>query len=150
MDHPCEVLGIVLLVTLSTPQLAAALFPGLWWRRGETLPHAADDLSRRRPVWSLLSEFYLDTELDDQDHARIASVLACSGYSAEQLEEIFYREAPPLAAVEPTQQRRRMGRLRRALARAEDPRAGRTLPGFRAHPWQVEGEAPVGGTAHEA
>jgi hypothetical protein len=44
----------------------------------------------------VLSELYLDTELDDRDKARIAAVLADSGYSAGQLEEILYRELHPV------------------------------------------------------
>jgi hypothetical protein len=57
---------------------------------------AATDLERRRPVWNVLSELYLDTELDDRDHERIAAVLVASRYSAGQLEEILYRELHPV------------------------------------------------------
>ena len=43
----------------------------------------------------MLSELYLDTELDDADYDRIAAVLLGSGYSRGQLEEILYRELHP-------------------------------------------------------
>jgi hypothetical protein len=72
------------------------LFPGAWMRRDDGVPVAATDLERRRPVWSALSELYLDTELDDRDHERIAAVLIDSGYSTGQLEEILYRELHPV------------------------------------------------------
>ena len=97
--HPWEALTIILLSPLPSLPLAMGLFPGVWRRRGESPPLAATDLPRRRPVWSVLSELYLDTELDDLDNARIASVLIDSRYSAEQLEEILYRELHPVLQV---------------------------------------------------
>jgi len=91
-----QALIVLLLSSLLNPVLAAGLFPGIWRRRGKPPPAPCDDLARRRPVWSALSELYLDTELAPADHARIASKLVESGYSAEQLEEILYRELHPL------------------------------------------------------
>ena len=76
------------------PQVPMA-FPGVWWRRGSRPPSAKAHLDARVPVWLALSDLYLDTELDERDHARIAEVLARSGYSVHQLEEILYREVHP-------------------------------------------------------
>ena len=53
------------------------------------------DLYRRKPVWEALSELFLDTELDDDDHKRIATVLARSGYTVEEMETILRREVGP-------------------------------------------------------
>lgn len=47
-------------------------------------------------MWNVLSELYLDTELDELDNERIAAVLVDSGYGTGQLEEILYRELHPL------------------------------------------------------
>src|SRR5215207_1767739 len=57
---------------------------------------AAKDLDRRRPVWEAMSGFFLDTELDDDDFSRIADVLAASGYSRIELDEILWRELCPV------------------------------------------------------
>ncbi|MFT3924493.1 MAG: hypothetical protein QM778_18285 [Myxococcales bacterium] len=94
--RPWEALGVIGMALVMTPMVAIGLFPGIWRRRSECLPDAASDLDRRRPVWSALSELYLDTELDGADHARIALVLQRSGYSLDQAEEILYRELHPV------------------------------------------------------
>lgn len=88
--HPWTVLAVILVSTL------LGLCPGFWRRQTEPPPSAAEDLEQRRPVWSVLSELYLDTELDESDHERICSVLARSKYSVGQLEEILYRELHPV------------------------------------------------------
>lgn len=88
--HPWTVLAIVLVSTL------LGLVPGMWRRQAEPPPPAADDLERRRPVWSVLSELFLDTELDESDYTRICAVLAKSEYNVPQLEEILYRELHPV------------------------------------------------------
>ncbi len=49
----------------------------------------------RMPVWSALSEFFLDTELRDDHHRRIADVLARSPYSESALWEILRFEVYP-------------------------------------------------------
>ncbi len=57
---------------------------------------ASPDLIRERmPVWDALSEFFLDTELQDDDHKRIAKVLARSPYSEVELWEILRFEVYP-------------------------------------------------------
>ena len=54
------------------------------------------ELQQRKPVWSALSELFLDTELHENDHARIAAVLARSPYSLEKLDEILRFEVTPV------------------------------------------------------
>ena len=50
----------------------------------------------RLPVWEALSEFFLDTELDDTDYQRIAEVLVLSTYSIQETEEILRFEVYPV------------------------------------------------------
>ncbi|MFK7896135.1 MAG: hypothetical protein AB8G23_09885 [Myxococcota bacterium] len=50
----------------------------------------------RKPVWSALSELWLDTELEAYDHARIAEVLAESPFSTAELKEIEGFEVAPV------------------------------------------------------
>lgn len=52
-------------------------------------------LEERMPVWSALSELFLDTELQKEDHERIAAILAASPFSEEKLEEILRFEVTP-------------------------------------------------------
>lgn len=54
------------------------------------------DVGRRRPVWAALSELFLDTELQPEDHARISDVLVESAYSIEELEHILRAELNPV------------------------------------------------------
>lgn len=49
----------------------------------------------RLPVWNVLSEFFIDTELDSDDYKRIAFVLAASKYSLEEMEDILSYEVYP-------------------------------------------------------
>lgn len=95
-SHPARVLALFVLAGLSHFPFALGLLPGVWWRHSECLPHPRTDLPRRRPVWSALSELYLDTELEEADWERLAAVLVRSGYSLGQLEEILYRELHPV------------------------------------------------------
>jgi hypothetical protein len=53
------------------------------------------ELERRRPVWDALSELFLDTELQPEDHRRIARILSTSGYSEPELEQILRLEVGP-------------------------------------------------------
>jgi hypothetical protein len=54
------------------------------------------DLERRRPVWGALADLFLDTALQPEDHRRIARVLAKSGYSEPELEQILRSEVGPV------------------------------------------------------
>ena len=96
-SYPEDALRMVLTAPLMCPPLLLlGLIPSFWRRRGPAPPEAKTDLERRRHVWNALSELYLDTELEEPDNARIAAVLAQSGYSSGQLEEILYRELHPV------------------------------------------------------
>jgi hypothetical protein len=53
-------------------------------------------LTRRKPVWLALSEFYLDTELQPADFERIRAVFDQSGYSEQEIRQIDYDEVGPL------------------------------------------------------
>ena len=55
-------------------------------------PMSIDD---RRPVWSALSELFLDTRLDSIDLDRIAQNLARSPYSLAELDSILLWEVYP-------------------------------------------------------
>ena len=58
--------------------------------------NAAPEVIRERlPVWRAFSEFFLDTELDDEAIARIAGVLALSPYDDEELWNILRHEVYP-------------------------------------------------------
>ena len=46
-------------------------------------------------MWEALSNFFLDTELDDTDYDRIADVLASSPYSIQETEDILKHEVYP-------------------------------------------------------
>lgn len=54
------------------------------------------DLKRRRPVWEAISDLWTDTELDEDDFARIAGVLAASRYSLAEIREIYVFEVAPV------------------------------------------------------
>lgn len=56
------------------------------------------DLAARRPVWSALSEFYLDTTLDESGLRAIARALAASPYDLATLREIDLWEVAPVVA----------------------------------------------------
>jgi hypothetical protein len=56
----------------------------------------SQDTKERIPVWSALSELFLDTELTGDDHERIAKILAASPYSEKKLEEILRFEVTPV------------------------------------------------------
>ena len=46
-------------------------------------------------MWNALSEFFLDTELQESDYRRIASALAASPYTVGEIEEILRCEVYP-------------------------------------------------------
>lgn len=59
---------------------------------------SGSELQRRRPVWTTLSELWLDMELDRRDLERIAGTLADSGYSIGELDEIYLYEVAPVVS----------------------------------------------------
>ncbi|MEM6448092.1 MAG: hypothetical protein AAF704_16230 [Cyanobacteria bacterium P01_D01_bin.123] len=56
---------------------------------------------QRRKVWIVLSDLFLDTEHDDSHLHHIASVLASSGYTWEELDRILRFELAPFLGVFP-------------------------------------------------
>ncbi|MEP5173011.1 MAG: hypothetical protein ABJQ42_08615 [Erythrobacter sp.] len=60
------------------------------------LPVLTDaEIERRLPVWSIMSDTFLDTELDDDHYHRIAEMIAQVGYSKQELETIYRCEVEP-------------------------------------------------------
>ena len=55
-----------------------------------------EEIERRVPAWSALSELFLDTELLDADYARLRAALAECGYSSAELRAILYDEVAPV------------------------------------------------------
>lgn len=55
-----------------------------------------DDLEQRRPVWTALSVLFLDTELTEADFEALATVLAESRYTNEELAAIYHAEVYPV------------------------------------------------------
>ena len=53
------------------------------------------EIASRRPVWSVLSELFLDTSLDSDDLDRIAKSLAQSPYTLADLDRILLWEVYP-------------------------------------------------------
>jgi len=45
-------------------------------------------IEKRRPVWVVLSELWLDTELATEDLERIARVMADSGLTIQELRQV--------------------------------------------------------------
>lgn len=58
----------------------------------------ASQLRRREPVWTALSELWLDTEIADQDLDRIAHVMAESDFDVATLREIYLIEVAPVVS----------------------------------------------------
>lgn len=58
-----------------------------------------DQILERMPVWEALSELFLDDGLAQEDCQRMASVLARSRYSVEELQEILRHEVYPACAL---------------------------------------------------
>ena len=57
------------------------------------------EIERQKPIWTALSEFYLDTELGAEEIKRIAEVFRTSQYSLEELKEINYAELAPILYI---------------------------------------------------
>ena len=55
-----------------------------------------NEVERRRPVWDALSSFFLDTELDDEQHRHMAQVLVASAYSPSEIQTILWEEVYPV------------------------------------------------------
>ncbi|MEI7732535.1 MAG: hypothetical protein WCO56_23390 [Verrucomicrobiota bacterium] len=56
------------------------------------------EFERRKPVWKAFSEFWLDTELQDEDLQRIANIAAASGYTVAELRDIYLYEVAPVVS----------------------------------------------------
>lgn len=54
------------------------------------------NIEERKPIWVALSEFYLDTELQESDFRYIATKIIQSPYSIEEVKEIDKYEVFPL------------------------------------------------------
>lgn len=54
-----------------------------------------EEIARRLPVWTALSDLFLDTELQEVDYWRITAVLHASGYPLAVLRRIFDDEVTP-------------------------------------------------------
>ena len=58
-----------------------------------------EELLARRPIWEVLAEFWLDTELVDYEFEHIARIIADSPYSVEEVLNIHdYEVAPAVSA----------------------------------------------------
>ncbi|ESS70295.1 hypothetical protein MGMO_124c00260 [Methyloglobulus morosus KoM1] len=58
-----------------------------------------EELQRRKPLWTALSELWLDTEIDTVDIQRIVQVVAGSSYSVAKLNEIYLYEVAPVVGA---------------------------------------------------
>jgi hypothetical protein len=58
--------------------------------------HEAINIDDRKPIWIALSEFYLDTELEESDIKYIAETILKSPYSLEEVKEIDKYEVFPV------------------------------------------------------
>jgi len=50
----------------------------------------------RKKIWVALSEFYLDTQLTNEDFDRISSIFIDSGLTIKQIKEVDVLEVFPL------------------------------------------------------
>ncbi len=60
------------------------------------MPNELEILTKRRIIWEVISEFYLDTELQEDDLDRITQVFIQSGFELKELKEIDLYEVFPL------------------------------------------------------
>jgi hypothetical protein len=58
-----------------------------------------EQLQRRKPLWSALSELWLDTEVSRYDIQSIAEAATVSGYDIVELNEIYLYEVAPVVFV---------------------------------------------------
>lgn len=54
------------------------------------------NIEQRKPIWIALSEFYLDTELQDSDFRNIAFTILDSSYSLDEVKSINKHEVFPI------------------------------------------------------
>ena len=54
------------------------------------------DIDERKPIWLVLSQLYLDTELQDFDFQNIANIINQSPYNFEQVKKIDRLEVFPI------------------------------------------------------
>lgn len=54
------------------------------------------NIEERKPIWIALSDFYLDTELQDYDIKHIATAIRESPYTLEEVKEIDKQEIFPV------------------------------------------------------
>ncbi|MBI1382652.1 MAG: hypothetical protein GC161_16375 [Planctomycetaceae bacterium] len=57
-----------------------------------------EEIRVRRPVWSLLSELWLDVELDDRQRELLALELSASAFSVAELRDIHDCEVAPVVS----------------------------------------------------
>lgn len=76
---------------------------GFWCRLvcplARTIMPTEEQILERMPVWDALSELFLDSEIGPEDHDRIATVLAQSAYTEEELLQILRHEIYPACAA---------------------------------------------------
>ncbi len=53
-------------------------------------------IENRKPIWNVISEFYLDTELQKADYDRISKTFIASNFSVEELKAIDLYEVFPV------------------------------------------------------
>jgi hypothetical protein len=54
------------------------------------------EIARRLPVWAALSNLFLDTQLQPDDHRRIAAAIRRAGYSTAEADAILRDEVTPV------------------------------------------------------
>ena len=54
------------------------------------------EVARRSPVWRALSDLFLDTELQPDDHRHIAELIRRASYSLAEAEAILRNEVAPI------------------------------------------------------
>ena len=117
------------------------------------------EIARRSPVWRALSELFLDTELQPDDHQRIAELIrqAGYGYNVSEAEAILRNEVAPVffpnmlsmagewvpwsedfvreLVLKRMQQRWRGGTLARAMVRLHQSIVGCSVYGLYGKDW---------------
>ena len=61
--------------------------------------HKEINIEERKPIWIALSNFYLDTELQDLDFKHIALKIKESPYSLEEVKKINKKEVFPVLYI---------------------------------------------------